>query len=191
MVVILFFAAGIGADKTVVVAPKSESATAMASVEAEMAHAHLGARARALADWMATRGQIAERDPQRFISILETWGQRGAIMMLPIATLLLSALFVFQRRFFVFDHAVFAMHSLSFLGLLLAIAFPLLNWDQDWAAWLFLAPPAHLFFHMRGVYRASVIGTLLRMALLFVASAIAFAGLIVGLVLIGLSAMGR
>ena len=110
----------------------------------------------------------------------------GCVVMLPIAALMLSVLFLFKKGVFVFDHLIFSMHSLSFQGLLLTAVF-LLGLGVDWGPALLWLSPVHLFMHMRGAYRISVIGTLIRMFLLFMGSSIAFALLIAGLVLVGLA----
>jgi hypothetical protein len=68
---------------------------------------------------------------------------------------------------------------------LMSIADPL----RGLAPPLALAAPTHLFFHLRGVYGASVLGTLARMLLLFVASAIAIGALLLGVAALGLSGM--
>ena len=47
--------------------------------------------------------------------------------------------------------------------------------------------PIHLFVHMRGAYRISILGTLIRMVLLFVGSCIAVGFLLAGLVMVGLA----
>jgi hypothetical protein len=60
----------------------------------------------------------------------------------------------------------------------------------DSAFTLLLPAPVHLFAHMRGVYRTSVLGALIRMSLLFVGSVIAAAILFVGLIAVGLNGMG-
>ena len=52
-----------------------------------------------------------------------------------------------------------------------------------------LAAPVHLFFHMRGAYGTSILGTLLRMFLLFNASLVGAVLIIMGLVWVGLSGM--
>ena len=66
---------------------------------------------------------------------------------------------------------------------------PLRLWEEG-APFVLLAAPAHLFFHMRGVYRTSVLGALARMAVLGVLSACGFIVLLLLLVLVGLNAMG-
>jgi hypothetical protein len=60
----------------------------------------------------------------------------------------------------------------------------------DGAGWLILLSPTHLFFHMRGTYGLGVFGTLLRMFLLFIGSAIGFGLFMLGLLLIGLYEVG-
>ena len=82
-----------------------------------------------------------------------------------------------------FDHLIFSMHSLAFQGALISLA---VLADTGWLLW---AAPVHLFAHLRGVYRTGVAGTLLRMAVLFVASAVAFALLLLGLVVVGLQGL--
>lgn len=138
--------------------------------------------------WMVERARYASQNRELFMMTLETWAHRFAVLMLPIAALILSLLFVFQRRFYVFDHLIFSMHSLSFQGLLLSVTF-LAASVAPLANVLVLIAPVHLFVHMRGTYGTSILGTMLRMALLFVTSTFAFAFLTVGLFWVGLSVL--
>jgi hypothetical protein len=142
------------------------------------------------ANWLKDRVTRTLADPERFYLILEQWAERFAFLMLPISALLLSILFIFQRRFYLFDHTIFSLHSLSAMGVAI-IATMLLSTVLDDSAFALLLPaPVHLFAHMRGVYRTSVLGTLIRMSLLFVGSVIAAAILFVGLIAVGLNGMG-
>jgi hypothetical protein len=130
--------------------------------------------------WTAkVKGALA--NPEALMAALEQWGHRFAILLLPVAALLLSVLFAFKKDVYVFDHLIFAMHSLASAAFLLSLVT-----DGSWLLWL---APAHLFFHMRGAYRASVVGTLARMTGLFLGSSIAVAVLSVGLVIVGLVTM--
>jgi hypothetical protein len=135
-------------------------------------------------NWMKQRLIFSLNHQDAFFVAVADWGQRFAVLMLPIAALMLTVLFVFKKDTYVFDHLIFAMHSLSFQGLLLTGVF-LLALIGDWGANLLW--PIHLFMHMRGTYRISVIGTLVRMTLLFFGSAIAFGLLVGGLVIVGLA----
>lgn len=166
-------------------------------VKAEIEKAHIsvaGDRNGQFGNWIRTRVERVVDDPDLFALVLETWAERFAVLMLPISALLLSALFIFQRRFYLFDHMIFSLHSLSFLGLFItvyllaastaAVAAPKAH---DPLGWLLLALPVHLFAHMRGVYGTSILGTLLRMFLLFVGSLVGFVALMIGLVFVGLA----
>ena len=144
----------------------------------------------ATVNWFIDRVVKVRANPEQFTMVLETWAHRLAVLMLPIGALLLAALFAFQRQFFIFDHVIFTMHSLSFQGLLVSVFFLAALVSPPLAALLLLAAPAHLFVHMRGVYGASVPGTLARMVVLFAGSLLAFAALMTLLVLIGLNEMG-
>ena len=117
---------------------------------------------------------------------MEGWAHQFAILLLPIAALMLSLLFVFKRGVYVFDHLIFAMHSLSFQGVLLSVMF-LSGIYLNGVGWLLLLAPVHLFVHMRGTYRSSIFGTLLRMFLLFIGSSVAFAILVLLLFILGLA----
>ncbi|WP_372782745.1 DUF3667 domain-containing protein [Phenylobacterium sp.] len=136
--------------------------------------------------WLRQRLVHAMDNKDAFKAAIQEWAQRFAILMLPIAALMLSVLFVFKRGIYVFDHLIFAMHSLSFQGLLLTAVF-LGSLGAGWAANLLWIAPVHLFVHMRGAYKISVIGTLLRMLILFLGSSVAFGILVAGLVLVGIA----
>jgi hypothetical protein len=142
-----------------------------------------------LKEWLKSHAAAAMAHPEAFDATLQTWAQRMAVLALPISAVLLGMLFVFRRGVYMFDHLIFSMHSLSFQGLLLS-AILLLGKVWDSAGWLVLASPTHLFFHMRGTYGLGTFGTLLRMVLLFVGSAIGLGLVMVGLLLIGLYEVG-
>ncbi len=162
----------------------------LSRLHAAIAHADLGPD-RMLAEWVRTRLQMAVDDPAALLSVVREWSERFAILMLPIAALLMALLTVGHRRFMLFDHFIFAAHSLSATGIVLVVRHllgRLTGWDADW---LLLALPVHLFAHMRGVYRLSVFGTLWRMAVLFNASAVAVTLLVASLAGLGLFSLGR
>lgn len=137
-------------------------------------------------NWLKERLLFSLDHQDAFFAAVADWAQRFAVLMLPIAALMLSVLFLFKKNTYVFDHLIFSMHSLSFQGLLLTAVF-LLGLVVDGGENLLWLSPIHLFVHMRGTYRISVIGTLVRMFLLFLGSSIAFGILVGGLVLVGLA----
>ncbi len=124
--------------------------------------------------------------PDVFFQAVQEWGHRVAVLALPIAALMLTFLFPFKRGVYVFDHLVFTMHSLSFQGVLLSVMF-LAGIYLDGVGWILVLAPVHLFVHMRGTYRTSTFGTLVRMFLLFIGSSVAFAILVLILFILGLA----
>jgi hypothetical protein len=117
---------------------------------------------------------------------MEGWAHQFAILLLPIAALMLTLLFVFKRGVYVFDHLIFSMHSLSFQGLLLTVIF-LGSLATGWVWWLLWLMPVHLFVHMKGTYRSHTLTTLVRMWLLFIGSSCAVGFLLLGLLIVGLA----
>jgi hypothetical protein len=170
----------------------AEDSAARSQTEAQIDRINVdpGDHSQSANNWLRPRLKAVLRDPERFKLVLEGQSERFAFLTLPLATLLLSLLFVFQRRFFIFDHTIFALHSLSFQGLLFSVsALAGTLWDPL-SSLLLIGAPVHLFVHMRGVYRTGIAGTLLRMTLLGVGSGIGFVILLLLLVFVGLSAMG-
>lgn len=137
--------------------------------------------------WMEEHVRAALENPDAFGHSLHTWGHRLAVLSLPIAALLLGLLFAFPaRRFYLFDHLIFSMHSLSFQGLLLSLMFLINLLPGSIGDLLYFAMPVHLFAHLRGTYRTGVFGTLWRMAGLFFGSAIGGGLIMVLLMFLGL-----
>ena len=134
----------------------------------------------AIKHWLRTHASLALARPGDLVAAMWDRAENFAFLMLPISALLLAVIFAFRRGFVLFDHLIFSMHSLSFQGLLISLT---VLTSQDW---LLYAAPVHLFAHMRGVYGTSVPGTLVRMAVLFLLSSVAFSLLLAALVVAGL-----
>ena len=119
-------------------------------------------------------------------------GERGedfAFLMLPISALILAVLFRTKRRFVLFDHFVFSMHSLSFLGLLISLSLVSSMAVGGASGLLLLLALPHLFTHMKGTYGTTAAGTFARMTVLFMASSVGFAVLLAVLVFVGIRAL--
>ena len=145
-----------------------------------------------LGNWGTERVERVMDDPARFQLVLEEWSERFAFLTLPMAAGLLTLAFVGKKDFYVFDHTIFSLHSLSAVGLMYA-ANELLGGITFGLTGLvmIIGAPVHLFIHMRGVYRTSVIGTLARMLLLAVGSLLGATLIVLGLILTGLNGMGE
>ena len=142
------------------------------------------------ASWLRDRVGMVMDDPARFQLVLEEWSERFAFLTLPMAAILLTVAFIGRREFYVFDHTIFSLHSLSAVGLMYAANELLggITFGFSGVA-MMIAAPVHLFIHMRGVYRTSIIGTLLRMLLLGVGSLVGAGFIMLGLILMGLNGM--
>lgn len=144
----------------------------------------------ALDHWILVRIKAIRDNPKQFGMVMESWAHRIAILTLPVSALLLTALFAFNRRFYVFDHMVFSMHSLSFQLLLLSLIFLLSIAVGGLAWWLTLLMPVHLYRHMRGVYGRGRFMTLLSMFALFIGTCIGFSFLALLWFAVGFNDMG-
>jgi len=139
--------------------------------------------------WLRAHGGQALDHPDQFVGAMGAWAHDFAFLALPLSGFLLSMLFIFRRRFVLFDHLVFSMHSLSFQGLLFVCALGAQAATGPSGMQLLWLSPVHLFVHMRGVYGTSIFGTLARMFVLFVLSTIVFVLLVAGLVVVGLATL--
>ncbi len=181
-------------DKNIAPADKREIINDIKNAQIEINRAkskgQFDNKADAAAKWLTARIKNAVAHQSEFWQAVQNWAERFAFLMLPLSAILLSVLFVFQRRFFLFDHIVFSMHSLAFLCLLLTAMFA---WNHylpiKVGGWPLLAAPVHLFAHMRGVYQTSILGTLLRMFLLFIGSVVGTTFIVLGLFWVALSAV--
>ncbi|MGH6910503.1 MAG: DUF3667 domain-containing protein [Phenylobacterium sp.] len=189
VLVVVFFAGSLNLQKYPVnynVRPENTFIARDPGDRADFKQAFDAMQAKPETRWLADRLQIAWKNPDALMRSMGSWAHQFAILLLPIAALMLSLLFLFKRGVYVFDHLIFSMHSLSFQGLLLTGVF-LGGLAVPWASWALMFAPVHLFVHMRETYGISAIGTLIRMFLLFTLSSVAFALLMAGLVFVGLA----
>jgi hypothetical protein len=145
--------------------------------------------------WLRDHLKLLAAHREQFTMLLEERAHWVAIGMLPVAALILGFLFLFKKkRYYIFDHLIFTMHSLSFQGLLLSTVFLLDATNVPAIAttggFLMFASPVHLFVHMRGTYQSSIFGTLLRMAVLWVFSVIGFSLLFMAMLWSSIAALG-
>jgi hypothetical protein len=144
----------------------------------------------AISAWLRTHAALAVAHPEQLIAAMAGWAHDFAFLSLPIFAFILAGIFIFRRGYVLFDHMVFSMHSLSFLGLIIILTMLMAElWQGAPQGLLLLLIPIHQFFHLRGVYRTSIIGTLIRLGILATAASVAFAFIMVGLAFVGLAAL--
>jgi len=145
-----------------------------------------------LSAWLRTHLIRAVADPQAVLHNMSEWGERFAVLLLPLSALGLRMLFPFRRDVKLFDHMIFTMHSLSFAGfawIAFVVSQKLLHLPSPLPALILLTMPVHLFAHMRGFYRTGVISTLFRMSLLAVFTFGIFVLLLSGLAAVSLGTL--
>ena len=143
----------------------------------------------ALSQWTRTHVTRVIAHPDAFIGAMAGWAHDFAFLTLPIFGFILAGIFLFRRGYVLFDHMIFSMHSLSFLGLLIVAAMVLDRAVGDNGLLLLWLAPVHQFFHMRGVYRTSLVGTAFRLGILATAATIAFSIVMLALVLVGMATL--
>jgi hypothetical protein len=195
---LILFLIGSAQSPTGILQPTAANNTDRAALKAEMAKTNmnidfntgLGASTnQAIMAWLKVRLPLAIEHPDTLIGAMGEWAHRFAFITLPISALLLSFIFAFRRNTFLFDHLIFSMHSLSFQGLLLALVMATSSIAGGISGLLLVASPVHLYAHMRYTYGTGKAGTIVRMIVLFLASSVAFALLLLGLVILGLNAL--
>ena len=95
-----------------------------------------------------------------------------AFLLVPLTLPFLWLLFAFNRKFVMFDHAVFALYSLSFMCFLMSTITVLTYFEFNMIAALLFAfvPPVHMYAQLRHAYSLGTFATLWRtIALLFIA----------------------
>jgi hypothetical protein len=127
--------------------------------------------------WSIPVSNVLRQHESSFLTNLSESAELFGLLTVPVAAVLLWGLFAWPRRGVVlYDHLIFALHSLSFQFIMLAV----LSLTPDAISLPLMAVMAgHLFLHMRGTYGSGVSGTLLRMALLGLGTLIASLALLV------------
>ena len=142
------------------------------------------------ARWVASRLKAAAPHAEALQTDLIELTEHLAFLMLPLAAALMGLMFFWRRGVYVFDHLIFSMHSLTFQGALVSFVI-LAGKITDWALWLLVLAPVHLFAHMKGTYHLGVFSTLARMVVLSVGSFLGFLLIATGVMLAGLYEVGR
>jgi hypothetical protein len=128
-------------------------------------------------------------DPALFLYKLQTNGYKFLWILVPLSVPFMWLLFCWRRDIPAYDHAVFVTYSMSFMVLLLVIVSLLGTMGLRSSlitAVLFIVPPIHMYKQLRGAYRLSAGGAVVRLFFLLVAAVIVLLLYLVALVLLGL-----
>jgi hypothetical protein len=118
--------------------------------------------------WWKSGIKKATDNPDYYWSVLFEWGHRAAVLLLPIVGLSLALVYRRRKTVFLYDHLLVAMNILSFSFLVTAVGFLLpfklmTWWFGLWALWSLV----NLFQTLRGAYGSSILGALLKTAIVW------------------------
>ena len=118
----------------------------------------------------------AKANPGLALYKLQASAYKYSWALIPISVPFVALLFVWRRRFQLYDHAIFVTYSLSFMILLVAVLSLCLAINAP--GWIFAlllvcAPPVHMFVQLRGAYSLRKRSALWRTGALMVFAAFA------------------
>lgn len=112
--------------------------------------------------------QKAIANPALMFYKLQANAYKFAWALIPLSLPFMWLLFPFSRRFHTYDHFVFVTYSISFMLLLFVVVrlFNLTIFGDVATAFALLFVPFHMYRQLRGAYRSSRFGALVRATLL-------------------------
>jgi len=132
----------------------------------------------------------ARDNPALLVYKLQSSAYKYSWALIPLSTPFVALLFLWRRRYGLYDHAVFVTYSLSFM-MLLVVTLTLagaLGLSDGWIVWpALLAPPAHMFVQLRGAYGLRKRSAAWRTAALLVFAFVVLGGFATALLYNGLS----
>ncbi len=98
----------------------------------------------------------AQKNPELALYKLQSSAYKYSWALIPISVPFVALLFLWRRRFKLYDHAIFVTYSLAFMMLLATTVSVLVmigapKWMYE--NLIFFAPPVHIFFQLRGTYQ--------------------------------------
>ena len=129
----------------------------------------------------------ANENPELALYKLQISAYKYSWALIPISVPFVALLFLWRRRFKLYDHAIFVTYSLSFMMLLATVVSLLMMIGAP--GWIYgkliaFAPPVHIFFQLRGAYQLNWFSALWRTFALLIFATITltmFAMLLLGL----------
>jgi hypothetical protein len=113
-----------------------------------------------------TQGKIyrAMYNPDLTLYKLKNTAYKFSFMLIPISLPFLWLLFIFKRGVVVYDHAIFALYSLSFMSLLFTLCALMaeLHLGGAIAIAVIFVPPLHMFLQLRDTYGLGIFSALWR-----------------------------
>ena len=112
---------------------------------------------------------------------LFTWGHRLAILLLPIMGFSLGLVYIRNRKYFIYDHLLVAANMMSFLFLTNALMLAVPDVAGGYISLILIVwTPVNMFMTLRGAYRSSIAGAILKTVILWTVATFAFVLLVIG-----------
>jgi hypothetical protein len=138
--------------------------------------------------WWKIGLRKATANPEYYLTVMFTWGQRIAILLLPIVGLSLALVYRNKRQYFIYDHLLVAMNFLSFVFLTNALGLvlpsPLMFY---WLGFVAIWTPINLFQTLRGAYASSMLGAILKTLVVWSTTVFAFSVLLMAVLIFSLA----
>jgi len=138
--------------------------------------------------WWKAGIKKAADNPNYYWSVVFEWGHRLAVALLPILGVSLAMVYARRKDVFLYDHLLVAMNVLSFNFLISAVGLML---PPAWMGWWFLAAMVwsliNLFQTLRGAYRSSLFGAVLKTIVVWSIASFAFILLLAGVFVLALA----
>lgn len=130
----------------------------------------------------------AQTNPSLLLYKLQSNGYKFAWLLIPLSLPFVWLAMLGKRGYKLYDHAIFTTYSISFMSLLFIFLAVLgtAGLSGVVAPIATIVPPLHLYKHLRYSYDLSRIGTLARLAILFVGIVISLSLFLLILTLLGL-----
>jgi hypothetical protein len=111
------------------------------------------------------KAALALRNPELVLYKIQGKAYKLSFLLVPMSLPWLWLMFFWKRKFRMYDHAIFALYSISFMSLLFILGSGglALGIDTLWF-WvpLILAPLVHMYVHLKGTYEIGTLGALWR-----------------------------
>ncbi|NDI86555.1 DUF3667 domain-containing protein [Undibacterium crateris] len=114
--------------------------------------------------WLTTRLRHASENPELVIYKMKSGASKFALLLPPLALPFLWLMFVFRRKFVMFDHAVFALYSLCFMACLMIVCSVLSTFGLGALAAVLIicGPPVHMYAQLKGTYQLTPLESIWR-----------------------------
>lgn len=137
--------------------------------------------------WLDEALQRARANPGLVVYKVQSAAYKFSWALIFLSTPFVALLFLWRRRFGLYDHATFVTYSISFMSLLvIAIELLIAAGAPGWISGVLLifAPPIHMFAQLKGAYSLGVLSALWRTLFLLIFSNLVLTTFVVGVIML-------